>query len=138
MNRKEFFRQSFIGLTVLASGVGVSQCLGGCSSSTAPAEIDVTLDLTAPANAALLNIGGFLRTNGIIVACVGKDTYIAVQSACTHEGSPLSWQQNDNRFYCPEHGATFSRAGAVTNGPAQTKLVAYTTKLTGTNLRITS
>ena len=76
--------------------------------------------------------------NGVIVACVAKDTYIAVQSACTHEGATLSWQQTNNRFYCPEHGATFSSDGAVTKGPAQTKLVAYTTTLNGTQLRVTS
>lgn len=138
MNRKEFFQQSFIGLTVLATGAGITQCLGGCSSSTAPTDVDFTLDLTASSNAALKNIGGFLRTSGVIVACVGKDTYIAVQAACTHEGASLSWQQSNNRFYCPEHGATFSRAGSVTNGPAQSKLVAYTTTLNGTMLRVTS
>lgn len=138
MNRKEFFQQSFVGLTVLATGVGLSQCLGGCSASTAPTDLDFTIDLTAPENAALTNVGGFLRTNGIIVACVAKDVYIAVQSTCTHEGGVLSWQQSNNRFYCPEHGATFSRAGAVTGGPARNKLATYATTLNGTSLRVTS
>ena len=138
MNRKEFVQQSFFGLTVLATGVGLAQCLGGCSSSTAPTDIDITLDLTASENAALKQVGGSLRTSGLIIACVAAGEYVAVQSACTHEGASISWQQSNNRFYCPEHGATFSRAGAVTNGPAKTNLVSYTTTLNGTSLRITS
>jgi len=123
---------------VLGTTAGIAQCLGGCSSSTAPANVDFTLDLSASENAVLRTVGGFLRTNGVIVACVAQDTYIAVQSSCTHEGATLSWQQNNNRFHCPEHGATFSRSGAVTNGPARDKLVSYTTTLNGTMLRVTS
>jgi cytochrome b6-f complex iron-sulfur subunit len=138
MNRKEFFQQSFLGLTVLATGVGISQCLGGCTSSTAPTDVDFTIDLTAPANAALTNVGGSLRTNGTIVACVGQNSYVAVQSACTHEGQTITWQQSENRFYCPEHGATFARTGAVTKGPAKDALASYKTTLDGTLLRITS
>lgn len=138
MNRKEFFQQSFVGLTVLATGVGLTQCLGGCSSTTAPTDVDFTLDLNAAENAALRTVGGSLRTQGIIVACVGQDSYVAVQSACTHEGQTLTWQQGDNRFYCPEHGATFARTGAVTKGPAMDALASYKTTLNGTLLKITS
>jgi cytochrome b6-f complex iron-sulfur subunit len=138
MNRKEFVQQSFVGLTVLATGVGLAQCLGGCTSSTAPADVDITLDLTAPENAALKQVGGSLRTSGIIVACVGQDSYVAVQSACTHEGQTITWQQGENRFYCPEHGATFARTGAVTKGPAKVALASYKTTLNGSLLRISS
>lgn len=138
MNRKEFFQQSFVGLTVLATGVGLAQCLGGCSSSTAPTDVDITLDLNASENAILKSVGGSLRTQGVIVACVGEGSYIAVQSACTHEGQALTWQQSDNRFYCPEHGATFARTGAVTKGPAKDALASYKTTLSGSQLRITS
>ena len=138
MNRKEFVQQSFVGLTVLATGVGLAQCLGGCTSSTAPTNIDVTLDLTAPENAALMQIGGSLRTSGIIVACVAQGEYIAVQSACTHEGATIRWQQSANQFQCPEHGAAFSRNGAVARGPARTNLVSYTVTVSGSTLRITS
>jgi cytochrome b6-f complex iron-sulfur subunit len=138
MNRKEFVQQSFFGLTVLATGVGLAQCLGGCTSSTAPTDVDITLDLTAPENAALKQVGGSLRTNGIIVARVAESEYIAVQSACTHEGATIRWQQSANQFQCPEHGAAFSRTGAVARGPARTNLVSYTATVNGTTLRITS
>lgn len=138
MNRKEFFQQSFVGLTVLATGVGLSQCLGGCSSSTAPTDVDFTLDLNDSANSALMSVGGYLRTQGVIVACVGQGSYVAVQSACTHEGQALAWQQSENRFYCSEHGATFARTGSVTKGPAKDALASYKTTLNGSLLRITS
>lgn len=137
MNRKEFFHQSFVGLTVLATGMGLAQCLGGCTASTAPSDVDITLDLAAPENAPLRNVGGFRRTQGVIIACVEQGSYIAVQSSCTHEGEAITWQQANDRFYCPGHGAMFSRAGAVTKGPARKDLVAYTATLNGSILRIT-
>lgn len=140
MDRKEFLQQSFYGLTVLVAGSAMSACLGGCSSesTTGPANVDFTLDLTQSANAALLNVGGYVRINGVIVACVGDKQYVAVQQNCTHEGGTLVWQQGSNRFYCGEHGATFARTGSVTNGPAKTALASYKTSLSGTSLRVYS
>lgn len=140
MDRKEFLQRSFVGLTVLTVGTTLAQCLNGCSaaSTTGPTNVDFTLDLTQSANAALNTVGGYVRTNGVVVACIANSTFIAVQSACTHEGTGVDWQQSANRFHCSNHGATFSKDGVVTNGPARSNLMTYKTALSGTLLHVTS
>ena len=89
-------------------------------------------------SAALLSSGGSLVSNGIIVAKTKAGAYIAVQRSCTHESYTLTYQSANNRFYCPNHGATFAENGAVTNGPASRSLTVYNTQLTGTTLKVYS
>jgi len=87
--------------------------------------------------AALLSNGGSLVLNGLIAAKTKAGTYMAMQRCCTHESYTLTYQYANNRFYCPNHGATFSENGAVTNGPASRSLTIYT-QLTGTTLKVYS
>lgn len=138
MDRKEFLQKSFLGLTVLTAAGGASACLNGCSSSTAPTDVDFTLDLNDSANAALRSVGGSRNVNGVIVVCASNGSYIAVQSNCTHEGATLTWQQTNKRFYCSEHGATFAQTGSVLGGPAKSNLTSYTVTVEGTVLRVRS
>jgi cytochrome b6-f complex iron-sulfur subunit len=142
MDRKEFLAQ--LGLSSAAIFAGA--CLAGCSKDdggsgggvTPPANVDFTINLADSANSALNTAGGFIYQSGIIIARTLTDTYLAVAQACTHEGTTVVWQSGNNRFFCPNHGSTFSTTGAVTNGPAGSALRRYNTSLTGTNLRIFS
>ena len=137
MDRKEFLSQ--LGLTSAAVFMGA--CRAGCSkdgSTPAPTDVDFTINLSDPANAALGAAGGFIYKNNIIIARTQTNAYIAVSQACTHEGTTVQFQGANNRFFCPNHGATFSTTGSVTNGPATKALVSYNTALTGTTLRIYS
>ncbi|MFN9782717.1 MAG: ubiquinol-cytochrome c reductase iron-sulfur subunit [Sphingobacteriales bacterium] len=142
MDRKEFLAQ--LGLSSAAIFAGA--CLAGCSKDdngsgggvTPPSNVDFTINLADSANASLNTAGGFIYQSGIIIARTLTDTYLAVAQACTHEGTSVVWQSGNNRFFCPNHGSTFSTTGAVTNGPAGSALRRYNTSLTGTNLRIFS
>ena len=139
MDRKDFL--SALGIT--AASFAVINCIG-CSKAdssagvSGPTGVDFTLDLSASANSALLTNGGYLAQNGVIVARTISGTYIAVQQSCTHESYSLTFQGSSQRFYCNNHGATFSQSGAVTNGPASKNLTVYNTSLTGTSLRVYS
>jgi cytochrome b6-f complex iron-sulfur subunit len=140
MDRKEFL--SVMGMSA-ASAVVIS-CLGcakssgsGSSPSTnAPTGVDFTLDLSATANAALVKSGGYLSSNGVLVAHTLAGAYIAVQLSCTHENYPLVYQGSAGHFYCNNHGSAFTEAGAVLNSPARNNLATYKTTLTGTSLRV--
>lgn len=142
MDRKDFLAKTGIA----ALSFAVISCIGCSKSSdsastgttTGPTGIDFTLDLSATANAALLTNGGYLVSNGVIVARTLAGAYISVQHSCTHESYSLVYQGSSSRFYCANHGATFSNTGAVTNGPATRALTVYNTVLTGTSLRVYS
>jgi cytochrome b6-f complex iron-sulfur subunit len=139
MNRKEFL--SLIGSS--ATSLALASCLGGCaknvsSGTTAPSNVNFSLDLSQPANAALLTNGGYVYNSGVIVARTTAGAYIAVQQVCTHESVSVVYQATSHRFYCDGHGATFSESGAVTGGPAPAALKTYNTSLTGNMLRVYS
>ena len=133
MDRKKFL--SALGFS--AASIALSACLGGCKSdSPSGPTVDFTIDITLPAYSALANAGGYVYANGIIIAKTTAGSIIAVSEACTHEGANVQYQSNNNRFYCPRHGATFSNTGAVTNGPASTALKQYTVTVNGNSVRV--
>jgi cytochrome b6-f complex iron-sulfur subunit len=113
--------------------------LGSCKktgSSPAAASVDFTLNLNDAANAALKNNGGYIYSQGVIIARTLAGAYIAVSQYCTHQGVTVVYQGSGNDFFCNAHGSSFSTAGAVTGGPASGNLKSYSTSLSGTNLRI--
>ena len=133
MNRKEFL--SLVGIG--ATGVFVASCFSACKKENSNT-IDFTLDLSSSANAALTTNGGYLVSQGVIVAKTNAGDYIAVSAACTHEGVNVQFQSSSNRFHCPAHGANFTTTGTVQNGPANSPLTQYNTSLSGNILRIYS
>lgn len=137
MDRKEFFE--VIGISTL--GFAITNCIGCAKSSAgpgtaAPANIDFTIDLNAYPS--LLANGGYIAMNGVIVARSTTGSYIAVQQSCTHERYNLNYQASAHRFYCNNHGATFTEQGVVTSGPTNRSLVVYNIQQTGTSLRVYS
>ena len=131
MDRKDFL--STLGFS--AASLVIASCMGGCSKESA-AVVDFTIDISLPAYAALNAPGGYIYSNGVIVAKTSTGSTIAVSQACTHESAAVQYQNSSSRFYCPRHGATFSTTGAVTRGPASTALKQYTVTITGTNVRV--
>jgi cytochrome b6-f complex iron-sulfur subunit len=136
MERKEFL--ALVGTSIAAITIG--SCIAGCSKqSTTPAapSVNFTLNLTDPANSALATNGGYVYSNGVIVARTMGGAFIAVSQTCTHQGATVVYQGSGNMFYCPAHGSTFNSGGAVTGGPAPSALKVYTTQLSGSSLHVT-
>jgi cytochrome b6-f complex iron-sulfur subunit len=140
MERKEF-------LSLLGTGAAAFfavGCLGGCGSKeTDPqpgtgtaTKKDFTLDLNAAAYSSLKTKGNALLSNGVIVAFTNAGEYLAVASACTHEGGTVGFNAGDSNFVCPNHGSVFNANGTVVTGPATRSLKQYTTTLTGSTLRV--
>ena len=140
MKRHEFLTA----LGVSAGTVIFAPFLTSCSKSstmdpTPPpggGALDFTLDLSLPANSALNTNGGSMLKSGVIVARTSAGAYVAVASACTHQGFTLAFDNPGNQFHCANHGSNFAVTGAVINGPATTALKMYNVTLTGTNLRV--
>ena len=134
-------RKEFLSLVGLGAGAFVMGCgLIGCKKdeSIPQAAVNFTLDLSLAENSGLNINGGSRVVNGILVAKTLSGSYIAVSSACPHEGTTVNFESGNNRFHCPNHGSNFNLMGSVSNGPASRSLTQYKTTLSGTNLSINS
>ena len=81
MERRAFLEKIGIG----AAFVLTTSCLQSCQKDSAAA-VDFTLDLSATANAALKNNGGYLVNSGVVVAKDNSGNYVAATQTCSHEG----------------------------------------------------
>ena len=134
MERAEFLKQ--MGAMTIVACAGCS--LYSCAEDSIDPNVDFTLDLTASENSALLNAGGSLGKNGLIIARIQGDEFVALRRACTHQGTDVNYQSSKQNFRCPNHGSEFSKTGTVQVGPATKALTAYNTTLTGNSLRVFS
>ena len=128
IDRKDFMKQVGMGF----GAIMLMNCLQGCSETEIPDPnpitggngIDFSIDITAAANKALQTKGGFLVISDkkIIIARTNADTWLAVASACTHQGTTVTYRATQGDFFCPNHQSTFSATGAVTKSPATAPL----------------
>lgn len=138
MERKEF-------LSLVGKGAGsvlflsiLEACSKNTSSLTPSGPVDFTLDLTNSQYSSLKTAGGYVYSNGIIVAQTVNGDYLAVSAACTHQGTYVQYVTSNNSFYCPSHGSDFSTTGSVLRGPANVPLTQYKTALSGNSLHVYS
>jgi cytochrome b6-f complex iron-sulfur subunit len=123
------------GLSLLPAAV-----LESCSKQTfsAPANVNITLDLTQSANAALQHIGGVVYNSGVMIIRANSSTYYALSSVCTHQGCTVGYDSSSRLVVCPCHGGTYSATtGAVLAGPPPSGLVVYKVTQSGNTLTIT-
>jgi cytochrome b6-f complex iron-sulfur subunit len=134
MERSEFLK--ILGTSTLVACAGCS--MNSCAEESVDPNVDFTLDLTSSENSALLNTGGSLARQGVIIARISSTEFVALRRACTHEGTDVNYQSTKQNFRCPNHGSEFSKTGAVQIGPATRPLKQYNTELTGNELRVFS
>jgi cytochrome b6-f complex iron-sulfur subunit len=121
-------------VAVYCSGTALTSCTN--EGTIAPAlSSGLTLDLTAAANAALKNVGGYTVQNSIVVVNVGGSNYVAVTHICSHDQKKEVIFQN-NEFYCTAHGARFDLTGKGLNGNGSKGLTVYTATLASDILTI--
>ncbi|RXK47508.1 Rieske (2Fe-2S) protein [Aquirufa rosea] len=95
----------------------------------------VKLDLTSSATNALKTAGGYIITNGTVVACSSVGEYVAAQNLCTHQPRQRI-VFNRTEYYCTDHGARFSLSGQGLNSLGSRGLTVYKTANDGKNLVI--
>lgn len=139
MNRKEFFARVGFGAAAVLLPACVAGLATSCSSDgTTPGTttgVDFNVDVSS---GTLATNGGFMVSQGIVIARTLAGDFIAVSASCTHEGTSVNYNSGGNKFVCPNHGAQFSSTGTVTQGPATRNLTKYNTSLSGSTLRIFS
>jgi len=132
MERREFLETLGLG----AAFVLTTNCFQACTKSGGA--VDFTLDLTQTANAALKTKGGYLVTNGTVVALDTTGKYVAATLTCSHEGRLGIFFNTSNQFQCSVHGALYSESGAGLNQNGSGGLTIYAADLSsdGKSLRV--
>jgi cytochrome b6-f complex iron-sulfur subunit len=136
MERKDFVK--FIaGAAVTGSVISIlDACKKDDNADTSAGAKDFTVDLSASANAALLNPGGSLVSNSVMIIN-NNGTYVALSDICTHQRCSLTYNSSSSRLNCPCHGSAFSISGSVINGPASSSLKKYNVAQNGSVLHVT-
>lgn len=140
ISRMEFLKSmGFKGASLLAIYCGasaISSCINEAGDpANGPTAIDFTVDLNDPANAQLLNAGGYLVINKIVVARVSADAFAAVTQVCSHENRSKVVFRNDE-FYCTEHGARYTLEGKGLNSEGKKGIKAYNTEFSGSSVHV--
>jgi cytochrome b6-f complex iron-sulfur subunit len=138
MERKEFLKQALglCGLAMIPAGV-----MESCSkqSTGGPTNVNFTLDLGNAADAALVNPGGALIANGVLVIQTATGVFHALSATCTHAGCQVGYNASAGIVACPCHGGTYSATtGAVTGGPPPAALATYQVTQSGNILTVKS
>ncbi len=132
INRNEFLKKIGFSGAALFTLYTLDSCQN--ESNTVNPTAGVTLNLNDAVNAGLKTSGGFVVTNGIVVAN-SNGSYIAATVTCSHEGNNAITFRN-NEWTCSVHGARFSTDGKGLNTVARNGLRIYTTTLNGTTLTV--
>ncbi len=142
-------RRAFLGSLTGPVLVACAVCMGSCSKSgsspsstptggtpTGGGPANFTIDLSN----SLTTVGSSLVQSGVIVVRLAAGnapaSFTAVQVACTHQGTAINFNQAGNNFVCPNHGSTFTTAGAVTVGPASSALQKYNIAIVGNTMTV--
>ncbi len=65
----------------------------------------------------------------------GRD-YTALSNVCTHLGCRVRWVEDQEEFFCPCHGAVFSKTGEVLEGPPPKPLDTFEVRETDGKLEV--
>lgn len=127
MERRDFLTKIGIG----AAAVLTIGCFNACSKEDdSPQNIDFTVDLSNPSNAALLNNGGFIITNDVVVARTIDGEFAAATVVCSHERNKrVRYASSANEWQCDVHGARFRLDGTGLNSTGSRGLRTYQTEL---------
>jgi cytochrome b6-f complex iron-sulfur subunit len=136
-------RRAFLGSLTGPMIAACAVCMGACSksadggSSTPAPTANFTVDLATQ----ITSIGSSVAVNGVLIARLAAgnipSSFVAVQQACTHQGSSINFVPSSNSFLCPNHGAQFNTAGANTGGQQTSALKVYAISIAGTTMTIT-
>jgi cytochrome b6-f complex iron-sulfur subunit len=124
-------RRTFLSVAATAA---VLAALDACSGLTSPGgsfngSYGGPLTVTLANFSTLATVGGVARVDGGSGAPTAlyrnsASSFIAVALVCPHAGfAPV--EITSSGFFCPAHGSSFSKSGALQSGPAPTGLLAF-------------
>jgi cytochrome b6-f complex iron-sulfur subunit len=119
LSRRAFLAKSTLavaGVAALTAGCGDGQ-IGG-SGATGPLPSGLTLKVSTLPALATVGVLAYVPPDGrVAVKRTGPESFLALSTTCTHEGTHLDIVNNAMSFECPNHGSRFDSNGTVTRGP---------------------
>jgi len=142
MKRKKFLKT----LGASAAFAVTFPCLHGCSSDQEedleqfpiPDGVDFTIDLDDSESVPLMQNGGFIRKNFVVIARNLEGELVAASQICSHQQTEeVRFITEDGGIYrCSTHGSRFAQDGTPLNTITNNPLKIFNTQLNGTVLRI--
>jgi cytochrome b6-f complex iron-sulfur subunit len=138
MNRREFF--GWFSVSAIATSLPIA--IAACSPQTKESKsVDASPrpdGFTSVGTVSDLDQKGLISTSTSIIIRNpnDKNSLLAVNSKCTHQGCAVNWEQAQNTFVCPCHQSKFAADGKVVNGPAEKPLQTYATKIENGNVLV--
>ena len=123
VDRRQFVRACVCGI----AGVAMTGCASLMTRRVTP--VDGRIELALARFPELTEAGGSLAVlpegsaEPVYVIAQDDGTFVALSPICTHLGCTV--EITGERLVCPCHGSTYSRAGAVLQGPAERPLTRY-------------
>ena len=120
LSRREFLTRSTLavaGAAAVVAGCGDGQIGAGGATApilTTPLTFKVS---TVPALATIGQLSFAPIDSRIAVKRTGPDTFLALSTTCTHEGTMIAIVNSNTSFECPNHGARYDSNGNVTRQP---------------------
>lgn len=143
MERKDFIKKvAYGGSILLVAPALFNACSNGNDEVIDDMENNnsgsggITIDLTSDTYKNLLEVGGYVYKDNIIIIRVSDTQYVALSSICTHQGCTVEYSSSDTEVVCPCHGSKYTTAGVVTEGPAPKNLKKYSVTVDGDILTI--
>lgn len=135
-NPEAISRKDFL-MKIGFSGAALMAALTSCGGDDTVTPISAfTVDLAT--NTALNSVGGYIKTNGVVLARIASGNtsaaFAAIARTCPHEKKDkIIYNSSKGQFQCTEHDWYFKTNGTgVGNG----SITAYTVILSGTTLSI--
>jgi cytochrome b6-f complex iron-sulfur subunit len=135
-NQESISRKDFL-MKIGFSGAALVAALTSCGGTDTVTPISAfTVDLAT--NTALNSVGGYIKTNGVVLARIATGNtsaaFAAIARICPHEKKDkIVYNSSKGQFHCTEHDWYFKTNGAgVGNG----NITAYTVTLSGTTLSV--
>ncbi|MCG3209496.1 MAG: Cytochrome b6-f complex iron-sulfur subunit [Anaerolineae bacterium] len=142
INRRRFLEFGFwtiSGVAGLAMGGASLRFLVGDSLKARPGQWVTVGDLAALApgqvhrvtySVQITDVWRTVPKNGILYAYSDDGAeYIVLDATCSHLGCNVRWLEQEQRFACPCHNGSFTRAGQVISGPPPQPLSRLQTKI---------
>ena len=133
LSRRAFLAKSTLavaGVAALTTGCGDGQ-IGG-AGATGPLPTGLTLKVsTVPALETVGTLAFHPQDVRVAIKRTVPASFLALSTACTHEGTRIDIVNNAQSFECPNHGSRYDSDGNVTRQPnaagSATKLVSLAT-----------